>query len=97
MKICECDVGLCLEAAYRIMRPIDTHNYIVFKAGMKKDVKDKKIKKPGDEGKKEEVFVSRNGRDVTWEVRSELFPDGCSTCRHREGCTRSCWIRRRLD
>ena len=66
-------------------------------AKVKKHIKNEKIKKSGEDGKKDEVFVSRNGKDVTWMVRSNLYPEGCSTCRNREGCTRSCWIRRRLD
>ena len=37
-----------------------------------------------------------NGKDLTPAFRLKHFPNGCSKCRHRSGCTRSCWISRKF-
>ena len=38
-----------------------------------------------------------NGRSIPGSARDALFPDGCSKCRWRRGCTPSCWTGRCLE
>ena len=38
-----------------------------------------------------------NGRSIPGSARDALFPDGCSKCRWRRGCTPSCWTGRFLE
>ena len=41
-------------------------------------------------------FEDKLGNVVTPEMRLRLYPLGCPRCRNRKGCTRSCWLLRRL-
>lgn len=38
-----------------------------------------------------------NGRCIPGSARDALYPDGCSKCRWRRGCTPSCWTGRFLE
>jgi hypothetical protein len=37
-----------------------------------------------------------NGRVLTPTFRTKLYPNGCSKCRFRSGCTKSCWTDRKF-
>ena len=37
-----------------------------------------------------------NGRVLTPTLRTKLYPNGCSKCRFRTGCTKSCWNDRKF-
>ena len=37
-----------------------------------------------------------NGRLLTPTFRQKLYPNGCSKCRFRKGCTKSCWTDRKF-
>ena len=46
---------------------------------------------------KKNAAALKKSCEITFEFpenRLELFPNGCSKCRGRRGCTRSCWIYR---
>ena len=74
------------------------------KATAKSMVRPKASPKPRAKGKAKaaprprnhlQTFVV-NGKDLTPAFRLKLFPTGCSKCRHRSGCTRSCWVGRKF-
>ena len=37
-----------------------------------------------------------NGKNLTPTFRLKLYPNGCSKCRFRKGCTKSCWTDRKF-
>ena len=40
-------------------------------------------------------YVDKTGKHITDAMKKQYFPNGCSRCRHKKGCTRSCWAKRR--
>lgn len=58
------------------------------------DEKEMVLEKPKS---KKNAAALKKSCEITFEFpenRFELFPNGCSKCRGRRGCTRSCWIYR---
>ena len=72
-----------------------------------KNRKDEKAPKPKSKAKAKATAKAKgstkalesftvNGRVLTPTFRMKLYPNGCSKCRFRSGCTKSCWTDRKF-